>query len=314
VEEIRCIFCGKDNRTVVLEENGYSGVKCPACDLIYLSPRPGLAEILERYGHDRAVHAAGSIIRDDVSKRLHARHMLRIIKGFLGTGSILEIGAGAGYFLDEARRTGFDVSGIEINPIEANFIRKELNICCESQPLHESSFGGKTFDLVYHGNVLSHLYDPIAEFRKIHDRLRDGGMLVFETGNLGEVKKKYYPRASPFEYPDHLFFFGKKSLRRLVQLTGFELINIYEYNLSWQLLTGKVLRQVARAMSRSRGSEKREPIPPATTLPARRKRTGLIKALRAANAWMSHFLIYKLGSVWLSEGRPETLIVIVRKA
>jgi 2-polyprenyl-3-methyl-5-hydroxy-6-metoxy-1,4-benzoquinol methylase len=306
MEKIRCIFCGEDNRTVVLEENGFSGVKCHTCELIYVSPRPTLSETLGRYANDRASHAAGSIIRDEHSKRLNARHTLNLINSYLRKGSVLEIGAGAGYFLDEARRKGFDVYGIEINKIQAQFIRETLNIPCESRPIHESDLEGKEFDFIYHRNVLSHFHDPIAEFRDIHHRLKKEGYLVFETGNLGEVKRQYYNLYSTLEYPDHLFFYGRNSLRRLLDSTGFHLIQMYEYDIFLELLMGRTLRKI-------RGGYGEQATKSAAKSFGNPSKRSLMRILRKANAYLFHFLTYQLGTVWARAGGPKTLIVVAHK-
>ena len=140
---------------------------------------------------------------------------------------MLEIGAGAGYFLDEARNEGFKVYGIEFNDIQAEFMRSKFGIYCEESPLDVSLFDGMKFDIIYHCDVLSHFYDPVSEFRKINDKLKKNGIVVFETGNFGDVKKEYYRFVIKFQYPDHLFFFSEKNFKELLGRTGFEFIKIY---------------------------------------------------------------------------------------
>lgn len=214
MEDIPCIFCNTHRNLVVIEENGYTGKKCSQCALIYISPRPTRPEVLSFYEGNHAYVSAETHISGEISRRLYARHNLGIISRYAKAGTLLELGAGAGYFIDEARKKGFEVYGIELNSIQADFIRNVLAIPCEEHPLGESSFGGKSFDIIYHCDLLSHFYDPIAEFRMIHGKLSAGGLLVFETGNLGDVKERYYRVYTEFQYPDHLFFFwGEKPPR-----------------------------------------------------------------------------------------------------
>ena len=151
--EIRCIFCETKNDNVVIEENGYKGIKCQQCGLIYISPRPALEEIVNLYGHDNANISATSHILASFPKRLYAKHHLRIINAFSKSGALLEIGPGAGFFLDEARQIGFNPYGLEFNPIQANFMRNKLSISCEESPLSTSVFGGLKFDVIYHCDV-----------------------------------------------------------------------------------------------------------------------------------------------------------------
>ena len=109
MKETRCIFCDKNSNNTVIVDNGYKGKKCPTCGLIYISPRPLFSTIRKMYRYDRAQISAISHITNTILKRLIAKHHIRIIKEFIEKGSLLEIGSGAGYFLDEAKKEKFDV-------------------------------------------------------------------------------------------------------------------------------------------------------------------------------------------------------------
>ena len=111
-----------------------------------------------------------------------------------------------------------------------------------------STFGGKKFDIVYHCDVISHLFDPVSEFIKTHQKMEDGGVLIFETGNLGDVKQKYFRYFNIFQYPDHLFFFGTNNLIELLEKSGFDLIKIYRYSVLPQLIARKAVFGILNAI------------------------------------------------------------------
>lgn len=46
MEFIECIFCKRYSDRVVITENGYTGRKCPICNLVYISHRPSFSETL----------------------------------------------------------------------------------------------------------------------------------------------------------------------------------------------------------------------------------------------------------------------------
>jgi 2-polyprenyl-3-methyl-5-hydroxy-6-metoxy-1,4-benzoquinol methylase len=318
MKEIQCIFCNTDSNQIVIEENGYKGRICPKCGLIYISPRPSSLEIQNLYRHDQAHASAKSHISGTFGKRLCAKHNLRIIKKFFKNGSMLEIGAGAGYFLNEARKEGFEVYAIELNSIQADFIRSKLGISCEESSLNASSFGGKKFSIVYHDDVISHFYDPIAEFKKINDRLKDKGILVFETGNLGDVKEKYYRTFTRFQLPDHLFFFGEDNLKQLLRRTGFELIEIFRYSILPQLRIIKILRR-ARAFIKSQEKTRNTnrnnitEVPFSNIFNSNISRFCFKQLIKNAYCYFLYLIRYKIGYVMPKKGRPQTVIVIARK-
>jgi len=309
MEEIKCIFCNKSSDNVIIEENGFKGRKCPECNLIFISPRPNQKEILNIY--NKNITYAKSHISNDYASRLVARNNLEIIKKFKRSGTLLEMGAGSGYFLDEAKKAGFDVCGIELNKYEAKFINNTLGIPCESSPLSDSSFGDKKFDIIYHRDVLSHLYDPISVFSIINRKLNDNGLVVFETGNLGDADLKYLKYFNYFEYPGHLFFLSRESLNKLLIRTGFELQGLFTYSLIPKLLFRKLADPISNRAkdkaSADNGSIKSQSSDIAS------HESGLFNIAKRVYLFMDYFACYKIGKIAPKERRPQTCIIVARK-
>ena len=316
MREIKCIFCDTFSDRVVMEENGFAAKSCPTCRLIYVSPRPTLAELQALYSQDHAHISAATHIAGRYRRRLVARHALRLMRPYVTGGSILEIGSGSGYFLDEARRWGFDPYGIELNQVLAEFTRTQLGIPCEEQPLDLSLFEGRRFDVVYHRDVISHFYDPLEEFTKIRDKLGDGGLHVFETGNLGDVDPKHYRLFPEFQFPDHLFFFSEKNLGLLLERTGFELVKMHNYSivamLRWDGAMDRLTRGLGRlAKARSKDETAKEDRAAKAAQPARGFKVS--ELARNVVNYGYYFSRYRLGSALPKERRPQTIIVIARK-
>ncbi len=223
---------------------------------------------------------------------------------------MLEIGPGEGSFLYEARKEGFEVGGIELNNIQANFIKNRLGISCEESPLDALSFGGKKFDVIYHRDVISHFYDPVAELQKMNERLKDNGFLIFETGNLGNVEEKYFKLFSSFQLPDHLFFFSEKNLKELLRRTGFEFIKVYKYSklpLLWIMRSLKTKTDPFAVRGEKRDLIKRNKS-------FLKINSFILKSfLRNAFNYFSYIMLYKIGYVIPKKGRPQSLFVIAQK-
>ncbi|MGA3297075.1 MAG: class I SAM-dependent methyltransferase [Candidatus Bathyarchaeia archaeon] len=309
MENIQCIFCKKSTDIVAIEEDGYKGKKCPECGLIYVSPRPTRSEIhaLYRSSSSKTYFAKCQDVFGTLSTRLVARHHVRIIKTFLQKGSILELGSGTGEFLGEARREGFDVSGIELNPRLSRFINEELSIPCENRPLNSSSFDSKKFDMVYLCDVLSHYHDPLSEFRQINAKLRDGGFVVFETGNGGDIDPRYFRWFMSFQYPDHLFSFSVNNLLDLLSRTGFQPLRVYSFCILPELILWRALNYLmrSRAIRRAKGGGNAlsARVVPQNAL----KRIGTLGCVR-------YLVRYKLGSLLHGMSKmPQTVIVVGRK-
>ena len=322
LETIPCIFCGLGSDDIVVKEDGYTARKCPSCGLVYLSPRPIAQAVIDLYGRDNARVSAASHLAAGTLKRFYAKHHLSILNRYVRQGELLEIGAGAGFFLDEARKKGFDVHGIELNPAQASHVRHTLKIPCEDKPLEMCSFGEKKFDVIYHCDVISHFHDPIEEFRKINRKMKHNGLLIFETGNFGDVEEKYYSAYTRFQFPDHLFLFGERNLRDLLARSGFHVEHIYRFSILAQLSvlkTTAVLRRILRStqipivwfLSRIGGILFAQG--PSNT-GQRMSRIGRCRRiLKQINRFSTYLIRYRVGAIMPKRGRPLTLIVTARK-
>ena len=328
---INCIFCKTDSGNIFLQENGFVSKKCPFCNLIYISPRPTQEKIIDLYGHDNAYVSAQDHLGGEFSKRLAAKHVLKIILKHKARGTLLEIGSGAGFFLDEAKKIGFKPHGIEPNIRLKNFIETGLKIPCESSFFSQKSFNKKakkgvafhecsTFDLIYHCDVISHFHDPIKEFRTMHKKLNNDGILVFETGNLGDIDKKYFDYIEKLQYPDHLFFFSEKNLNMLLKKTGFQLVKIERYSILPQLKFLLILKKIFRNKGTTfhevttfhEGKTKKISLSKnsLTNIASNSQKTSFLKRVYH---YTHHLLRYKAGRIVPKKNRPQTLIVVAKK-
>jgi SAM-dependent methyltransferase len=319
LRDIDCLFCGKEAPSSErIRENGFVGRQCHRCGLIYISPRPTLGEIVDLYGHGEAHVSAESHLASGFSKRLYARNSLGIIRRYRKSGDLLEVGAGAGFFLDEARKAGFNPFAIEFNPSQVAHISGPLGIRCEAKPLAADPFPGQSFDVIYHCDVISHFYDPIAEFRSFHAALRAGGLLVFETGNLGDVDPRYYGAIERFQYPDHLFFFSAGNIESLLEATGFELLAVHRYAILLDLWTTRARTALRRLARKWRPRVQATPLTgaaqgQATTTHTGARTSGPFGWLKAADQYVSYFVRYRVGSIMPRSRRPQTIIFVARK-
>jgi SAM-dependent methyltransferase len=306
MNSIACIFCNKSDHATVIRENGYDGKKCFDCNLIYISPRPHPNEITDLYGHNEAYLSAENHISQEYTKRLHARHYLSLIKKHKTQGSLLEIGAGAGYFLDEARIIGFEPYAIEPNRVQADFISSKLMIPCDEIPLHELSFGDKKFDVIFHSDVASHLYDPIEAFKIMHSKLNEGGYLIFETGNIGDMTSKDYNLFNQFQYPDHLFFFGESSLKKLLAISSFNLKAMHHYAI-WPQLS------IMRLINKMKKKNPHNNVFLTSPHHLSSQKPLHVRLIRNFYHFGMHHMRYTAGRILPKNSRAQTIIVIAQK-
>jgi len=306
--EIGCIFCGKSSEYIAWRENGFTGRRCE-CGLLYVSPRPSLRELIDGYNSKEADLRASSRIQSEFFNRLNSRHRLKLLRKYRTKGRLLEIGPGGGYFLDESRTEGFEPFGVELNLAQAEFIEKGFGVPIETVPFSEHSFNGIPFDVICHFDVISHFYDPISEFKTYNNRLRDGGLLFFETGNGGDLSQRWLKFIGRLQYPQHLFLFSKKNIEELCTRTGFQITKMHQYSIYPQLVLLKGFQWVRSGMNRFMFWKSSQvfsgDLQEVPKIPSRRK---LLKVA----VLLDLFLRYRIGK-FLPRFGPQTIIYIAEK-
>ncbi|HZN04143.1 MAG TPA: class I SAM-dependent methyltransferase [Candidatus Polarisedimenticolia bacterium] len=95
---------------------------------------------------------------------------------------VLDVGCGAGAFLEAAHGDGAEVAGIEIDPAAANAARSRgvsvtIGSILSPVPL------GYGWDVVTLWDVLDHLDDPAEALARLRPRMKPGGLLVARGRN-----------------------------------------------------------------------------------------------------------------------------------
>lgn len=97
---------------------------------------------------------------------------------------------------------------------------------------------GRTFDVAVLGNVIEHLEEPYRALRAIHPLLKEDGQLILSTPNPLAMPILLFElgHAQSFFYGDsHCYYFLPRWVRRMLESTGYSLIEIVPVGL-W--LTG----------------------------------------------------------------------------
>src|SRR6266852_4450303 len=149
-----CVVCGHADASVIYTglryrkkptQKTYSMLCCGRCMLLYVWPRPGESELGELYA-DQDYRAEELAVRLAEDCRLEM-DILRRLGRYVRGGRVLDVGCGAGHFLNCARRQGWETYGVEIAPHSAEFARASYGLSVLSKPVEELSFPAAFFDL-----------------------------------------------------------------------------------------------------------------------------------------------------------------------
>jgi 2-polyprenyl-3-methyl-5-hydroxy-6-metoxy-1,4-benzoquinol methylase len=89
---------------------------------------------------------------------------------------------------------------------------------------------GETFDLIYLGQTIEHLADPLTVTRRLRDLLRPGGLLVMSTPNLRAMQIELFgPTWAHWHVPYHRNLFSESALRKMAEMSGLEVMASRHY-------------------------------------------------------------------------------------
>jgi 2-polyprenyl-3-methyl-5-hydroxy-6-metoxy-1,4-benzoquinol methylase len=238
-EYIICPICDEDYAEHLFVDNFFNLVRCRRCGLVYVNPRPTEAELKSIYSDITADTGASISFPRGLSgyinfgcvRTLKARMMSKIISKYKKRGKVLDVGCAAGYFLNVMKERGYEVCGVEVSKIFADFAKNSfgLNIFCGD--VSQARFANENFDIVTMFDVLSHLRTPSKDLKEINRIMKVSGLLILETGNKGEFRSKESVEkwGDTWGSPEHLFHYSKKPLMKLLHKTGFEVLEINTY-------------------------------------------------------------------------------------
>jgi 2-polyprenyl-3-methyl-5-hydroxy-6-metoxy-1,4-benzoquinol methylase len=147
---------------------------------------------------------------------------------------VLDVGCGEGRFAAELARAGARVVGIDVaeEPLRRARTRHpelDLRVVAGEGPW---GLDDASFDVVWAGEVIEHVADTAAWLSEVRRVLRSGGRLLLSTPAHGRLAlthmalsgRAFAERFDPLG--EHLRFYNRDTLTRLVDEFGFEEITV----------------------------------------------------------------------------------------
>ena len=218
------------NNEVIKTENGYFSIKNLPTQLELE------AHYSEKYYQNESVQYAHEYSEDELKHFNNiAETMFYLYSKFLNMGNkiLLEVGAGEGFFANYFLNKNFDVTTLDYS--EYGIVKhnpKLLNSLMKGdvfQSLDKLIIENNQYSLINLSNVLEHVLDPIDLLNKLKLLLSDKSLLRISVPNdYSEFQqfllKKNYTSNSWLCPPEHLHYFTFKSLSKLLESVGYEIV------------------------------------------------------------------------------------------
>ena len=221
-----CPLCDAEP-ALLFEKEGIPIWECSGCSHRFAFPPEPETHVAEVYGDDY-FHGGGAGYSDYLSEsallREHGRRYAHILSRHVKKpGSLLDVGAAAGFLLQGFCDKGWDGEGVEPNAAMARHAREQLGLQVTASSLEEfSSATRSSFDVVSLIQVMAHFVDPNTAVERVATLVRPGGLCLVETWNVQSWTARLFgSHWHEYSPPSVLHWFSPKTLKRLFESAGF---------------------------------------------------------------------------------------------
>lgn len=194
---------------------------CRNCSSVYT---PRAENLIADYDNSYEEHSVHAEVPEFVNSRLD--EYVSTFESFRQNGRFLDIGCGAGSFLQAARRAGWEVQGTEVSKSAVEILRAdEMNVF--QGILQEAEYPSNHFDVVVASYVLEHVPEPLEVIKEVHRVLRPGGLFWLSVPQGRGISSRILgAKWSQVEPPVHWCLLSGKGMKTLLENAGFSKIQM----------------------------------------------------------------------------------------
>ena len=264
----RCWICGGPSRSfrpstirhrvdatsVRITDSNYGETaalsRCTTCGFVFADPVPH-PDVLDLYrGMDDQPYQDSSFAR-----RAQMRGLLDVVAAFRPDAkTFLDIGAGTGLMVSEARARGFDAHGVEPSHwcVSTAAAVNQVDLLCGTVAELGDRLG--RYDIVRLVDVIEHTVEPMAMLREAASLLSPRGAVLIVTPDIGSATARLMGRWWWHHRVAHVGYFDRTSMRRALQEAGLVLDG--DKAATWRFPASYLAERLTRYV----------PVPPVSTI------------------------------------------------
>lgn len=238
-------MCSSKNIEIRLTRGKLRIGQCMACGLVQVVPMPTAGEIAALY-HEDLEHFEPYMEQISVHREYFKNELQSVIRACRGDRSwyshktktdsrlrgndkkLLDIGCAMGILLEEAKKAGFNVQGIDISRDAVLYCRKKkLDVFTGTLASVGKKLKNNSYDVVTAFEIIEHEQQSLAMMTRVHEILKYGGIAIITTPNYDSFWRKIMGRWwVGYRHPEHVTFWNAASLTSLFKRAGFSHIEI----------------------------------------------------------------------------------------
>lgn len=235
-----CEVCYSTAAAPLFDKAEHHFTRCRECGLERISPQPSDATLAQIYGahyYDAWGLDRGEDTVAALKKRTFAYVLGKLPRPTPGA-RLLDCGAATGFLIEVAEALGYRSYAVELSQFGADAIAAKIGAArVHCGQLEDATFADARpgdFDVVTMCDYIEHVRDPRAILGQARRLLAPGGTLAITTPDTSSPSHRLLGTGWTHYKLEHLFYFDRKNLARLLREAGFASVSFHPL---WKSLT-----------------------------------------------------------------------------
>ena len=222
-----CLICSSHDLKQIRRYKSHHLVKCKSCGFVFSNKVPTKEELFNVYnGYSRNDYLSPITVK-------RYNELLDKFEKYRETNNILDIGCGIGYFLEQAKKRGWNVYGTEFTDEAVQICKSKGITTLQGDILSVKLPENIKFDIITSFEVIEHINNPHEEIKEYKRLLRQGGIFYVTTPNFNSLSRFLLKEKwNIIAYPEHLSYYTGKTIKKLFNENGFKCLNVRTENIS----------------------------------------------------------------------------------
>jgi SAM-dependent methyltransferase len=231
MDAVNCCICDVDDAEPIAvgedfeyrtSPDTFLAMRCRGCGLVYLNPRPAMAELdviypADYHAYEFSAERYGLIYR--VRRKLEAKRLLESCRGLGPNARIIDIGCGDGFHLQLLRDFGqpsWQLSGVEPSDLAVR-AGTRAGLTIHQGIVQELNLPEQSYDLAFMIATIEHVDHPAEVLAAVRSLLKPGGRVVIVTDNTDTLDFKLFRERhwGGYHFPRHWNLFNPHNMRLL---------------------------------------------------------------------------------------------------
>lgn len=248
--DMHCYFCcskrlklSLSQRTIQFLSNKYRFVYCQECFGFSLYPNLSESQLLSMYSADYVDQDQEDQTPSDESSSTRFTDLKKHLERFGESHGKAFLDYGCGAYpptFQFAKENGYIPFGMELSADVREMAKFNTGVKLFSK--EEIQNGNQLFDVIFLGDVIEHLVDPVSELKFLQTKLTSGGVLLAQGPVQGAKTLTHlsvrlfvwiFRRKVSIYPPYHVSLASSLSMRRLLELSNFQLTYLQIFEVAW---------------------------------------------------------------------------------